>query len=122
VLFQWEAGVNVTLNKYLLISAKHAVNAALLSIVQIIHDPKDYNFHNWHGLQGIAVMVLSAIGAREFVVWFPKLLSWSADVPQDVVATVETTTTVHPTDPAFPDTKTKSTTDVMGPVTDKPKP
>ena len=114
--------MNLTLNKYLLIAAKHAVNAALLSIVQIIHDPADYNFHNWHGLQGITVMVLSAIGAREFVVWFPKLLSWSSDVPQDVVATVETTTTVHPVDPAFHDTKSTSTTEVLGPIPiDKPK-
>jgi hypothetical protein len=38
------------------------------------------------------------------------------------VATVETTTVVHPTDPAVPETKTTSTTEVLGPIPiDKPK-
>lgn len=114
--------MDATLNKYLLISAKHAVNAGLLAGFQMAHDPKDNNLHDWHGIQGVLWAIGAAIVIREISVWFPKLLKWSQDVPADLVATVETVTTVHQTDPAIPDTKTKSTTDVLGPIPiDKPK-
>lgn len=114
--------MNATLKKYLVIAIKHAVNAGLLAVFEIMHDPKDNNFHDWHGIQGILWTIGTAIAIREFVVWVPKLLKWSQDVPTEIVATVETTTTVHPTDLNVPETQTHTTTEVLGPIPiDKPK-
>jgi len=62
---------------WLQIAAKHGVNAAILSAVQVYHDPADNNFHSWHGLYGIAWIIFSAVGARELAVFLPKLLKWS---------------------------------------------
>lgn len=115
--------MNATLKKYLNIAARHAVNASLLSLFQIFHDPQDNNFHNWHGIQGILWAVGGAVLAREVVVWFPKLLKWSQDVPQDVTATVETTTRITPTDLSQPATVTKTSSEVLSPAPEeKPKP
>jgi hypothetical protein len=98
------------------IASRHAVNAGLLSLFQVIHDPQNYNFHNWHGMQGILWMIASAIGVREFVVWYPKIMAWSQNVPGDVVATVETTTRTTPADLSQPSAVTKTTSPVMGPT------
>lgn len=63
------------------IAGKHAVNATLLSAIQIYHDPMDNNFHTLHGLYGLAWIVGGAILAREISTFLPKLLKWSQDVP-----------------------------------------
>jgi len=61
----------------LTVTAKNAVNAGLLALIQVYHDPADNNLHSWHGLKGVAWMIGSAITAREAMVWVPKLLKWS---------------------------------------------
>jgi hypothetical protein len=70
-----------TLKNFLLIAFKHATNAALLSAVQVYHDPKDNNFHTVHGLYGVAWVIGGAIAAKEVSVYLPKLLAWSQSVP-----------------------------------------
>ena len=69
--------MNATLKSTLIVAAKNAVNAALLSGIQIYHDPADNNWHTKHGLYGIAWSIGSAIVAREAIVWGPRLLAWS---------------------------------------------
>jgi hypothetical protein len=56
---------------------KNAVNAALLSLMQMYHDPADNNFHNWHGIKGILWQMGAAVVAREGIVLIPKILKWS---------------------------------------------
>jgi hypothetical protein len=56
---------------------KNAVNAAVLSLVQMYHDPADNNFHNWHGLKGILWQVGAAVLAREGMIVIPKIIKWS---------------------------------------------
>ena len=72
------------LKAFLVVAAKHAVNAALLALVQMYHDPGDNNFHTLHGLYGIAWDVGSAIAAREISTYLPKVLAWSQSVPPTV--------------------------------------
>jgi len=71
--------VKVPLNarNFLIMVAKNAVNAALLSAVQIWHDPQDNNFHNWHGIKGVLWTIGSAVAAREAAILVPKVLKWS---------------------------------------------
>ena len=76
--------MNPILKNILVIAGKHAVNAALLSAVQIYHDPADNNFHTWHGLYGVAWVICGAIAAREISTFLPKLLAWSQSVPPAV--------------------------------------
>jgi hypothetical protein len=70
--------VIINLKSASLIAVKNAVNAGLLSAIQIYHDPKDNNFHNWHGIQGILWQIGAAIVAREGIVLIPKILKWSS--------------------------------------------
>lgn len=69
--------MNAAVKSMLIYGAKNAVNAGILSAIEIFHDPKDNNLTSWHGLAGIGWMVGSAILAREGVIWIPKLLKWS---------------------------------------------
>ena len=72
--------MNPKLKSFLVIAGKHAVNAGLLSAVQLYHDPADNNLHSWHGLYGIAWIIGGAIAAREISTYLPKILQWSQDV------------------------------------------
>lgn len=76
--------MNPKLKELLVIAGKHAVNAVLLSAVQIYHDPGDNNFHTLHGLYGLAWIIGGAIVAREISTFLPKILSWSQSVPPTV--------------------------------------
>ena len=69
--------VPLNLRNFLIMILKNAVNAALLSAIQIYHDPADNNFHNWHGIKGILWQVGAAILAREGVILIPRVLKWS---------------------------------------------
>jgi hypothetical protein len=60
-----------------LVTLKTAVNASILVVAQMIHDPVHNNFHTAAGWRGIAWSIGSAILAREAAVWGPKLLAWS---------------------------------------------
>lgn len=77
-----------TLKNLFLIAAKHAVNAAILSAVQIYHDPVDNNFHTLHGFYGVLWTLGSSIGAREVSTFLPKILAWSQKVPPTIVMLV----------------------------------
>ncbi len=70
--------MNALVKQYLVIAAKNAVNSGILAAIQVYHDPADNNFHSWHGLQGVAWIVGSAVAARELAIWLPKVLKWSS--------------------------------------------
>lgn len=72
--------MNPVLKNILTVAAKNAVNAGLLAGIEIFHDPGDNNFHTWHGLGGISWLIVSAVLAREGMVWVPKLLKWSNEL------------------------------------------
>jgi hypothetical protein len=65
------------LKQALIYSLKNAVNGGLLALIQMYHDPKDYNFRTAVGLRGIAWVFGSAVLAREALIWIPKILQWS---------------------------------------------
>ncbi len=77
--------MNPKLKALLVIAGKHAVNAGLLSAVQLYHDPADNNFHTLHGLYGVAWIVGGAVLAREISTYLPKILAWSQSVPPTVM-------------------------------------
>lgn len=67
------------LKKFLIVAAKNAVNAALLSLAVVYHNPTEYNYTTFHGLFDIAkFIVVPAILIREGMVWVPLLLKWSS--------------------------------------------
>jgi hypothetical protein len=69
--------MNRTLANILVVAAKQAVNAAVISIAPIIKDPHDYNLTTLHGLGNVGFIVLCAVAAREALVWGPVILKWS---------------------------------------------
>jgi hypothetical protein len=67
------------LKKFLIIAAKNAVNAALLSLAVVYHNPTQYNYTSVLGLWNIAKFILvPAVLIREGMVWVPLLLNWSS--------------------------------------------
>lgn len=66
--------MNPVLKQILIISAKNALNAVLVTI------PPAYHFHhlNRAGLEHILWVFASAVVAREVVIWGPKLMTWSS--------------------------------------------
>jgi hypothetical protein len=70
--------MNQKVKQVLVVSAKNAVNAALMLTADVIHQPTLYNFHTREGRLGVLYSVAKAILAREAVIWGPKLLAWSS--------------------------------------------
>jgi hypothetical protein len=70
--------VNPTLKSFLMIALKNAVNAALLSLAVVYHDPTHYNYTHMAGLIDIARDIVGpAVAIREGMIWVPKILKWS---------------------------------------------
>lgn len=83
-----------------------------------IADPKDWGV----GDLGHMAMLASITFLGAGIVHLAVFLQTHPTPDAMPVATVETTTVVHPADPSVPETKTQTTTEVMGPVpVDKPK-
>lgn len=67
------------LKRFLIIAAKNAVNAALLSLAVVYHNPSQYNYTTVMGLWNIGKFILlPAVAIREGMVWVPLLLKWSS--------------------------------------------
>jgi hypothetical protein len=69
--------LNPTLKKVLVIFAKNAVNAGLMVIADMVHQPALYNLHTKAGVYGILYSMGKAVAVREAIVWGPPLLKWS---------------------------------------------
>lgn len=71
--------MNATVKQVLIISAKNALNAVLVTLPPTIH------FHriNRAGLEYILWIFGSAVIAREATIWLPKLLAWSTSPTPD---------------------------------------
>lgn len=76
-----------------------------------------------HDFVGLRLLELMASAfAFSGIISLAKFLQTHPTPDAVPVATVETTTVVHPADPSVPETKTQSTTEVLGPApNDKPK-
>jgi hypothetical protein len=67
------------MKNFLIIAAKNAVNAGILSLAVVYHNPADYNFTTVLGLVHIFKFILvPAVLLREGMVWVPALLKWSS--------------------------------------------
>lgn len=83
-----------------------------------IADPSDWGKGNPGHMALLAAVTFFGAGLVHLAVFLQTHPTPDA-VP---VATVETTTVVHPADPNVPETKTQTTTEVLGPIPiDKPK-
>ena len=69
--------MNPWIKRILIVSAKNAVFAVLTNSAIMIQWHYIFNFDNWAGVWAVTRATLSVIGAREAVVWIPKLLKWS---------------------------------------------
>jgi len=78
--------MNPKLKGILIKAAKNAVNAALVSLTPIFHDPRDYNLHSLAGLEHVGLLVAGAIVSRELLVWAPLLLAWSQTAMLTIMA------------------------------------
>jgi hypothetical protein len=69
--------LNASMKRFLLITVKSGITAAVTAVGPVIHDPKDYNLTSARGWQHVLVLMGSAVIARELAVWIPKLLAWA---------------------------------------------
>lgn len=69
--------MNPTVKTFLIYLAKNAVNAALGAIVPVWQNYATYNLATLQGWIHVGYIVLGAVGAREFVILYPKLMAWS---------------------------------------------
>lgn len=69
--------MNKTWKAILINSAKHAVNAILVTAPTLGIAPGSFHFHNAKGIEHILMEMGGAVIAREAAVWVPKLLVWS---------------------------------------------
>lgn len=70
--------VNPAIKSVLMKMLKNAVNAGLLSLAVVYHNPAQYNYSTWMGLWTIfRFIIVPAVAIREGIVWVPKILAWS---------------------------------------------
>lgn len=74
--------------RLLIVALKNAVNASILSLGVVYHNPAQYNFTTIFGMWNIAkFIVIPAVLSREGIVWIPQLLKWSStDEPVEAPA------------------------------------
>jgi len=65
--------MNPTVKRVLIVAAKNAVNALLVTLPPVVH----FGHLNRAGLEHVLWIAGSAVLAREASVWVPKLLAWS---------------------------------------------
>ena len=69
--------MNPTLKKILLVAAKNAVNAGLLSLYPVYQAPAQFNLHTQSGIEHVLGIVGSAVLIREGMIFLPKIIKWS---------------------------------------------
>lgn len=69
--------MNKTTKLVLLISVKHAVNSLLVNSAFLELFPSTFQIHTRAGWMNLLISALTIIGAREFMVWLPKIIKWS---------------------------------------------
>lgn len=75
--------MNSKLKSFFIVFAKNAVNAAILSLAIVYHNPGDYNYTTAHGIWDIFhLIVIPAVAIREGMIWIPLIIKWST-VPPD---------------------------------------
>jgi hypothetical protein len=75
--------MNSQLRYILIVTAKNAVNAVLVTAGPAVH----FHYLNKAGLEHIVWLMGSAVLARELAVWGPKLVAWSVSPTKDPDAT-----------------------------------
>lgn len=78
--------MNPTVKLVLKISAKHAVNSLLVNSVFLELFPATFQTHTMAGWLNLLKSALAIVGAREVMVWVPKLIKWSTtgtELPED---------------------------------------
>jgi hypothetical protein len=70
--------MNATVKLVLIISVKHAVNSLLVNSAFLALFPATFQIHTRAGWMNLLMSALTIIGARELMVWLPKLIKWSS--------------------------------------------
>lgn len=65
------------LYRFLIVSAKHAINAVLVNSALMLQWHSIFNFDNLPGVWAVARATMSVVAAREALVWGPILLKWT---------------------------------------------
>lgn len=68
---------NSAVKDVLVIAAKNAVNALLTSSAFMAMMSGAFNIHSTNGWWNLGKAALGVVGAREAMVWIPRLLKWS---------------------------------------------
>lgn len=69
--------INPTIKAILIVSTKNAVNALLTNAAFMAMLPTIFNIHSQAGWWNILKMAGATIGARESMIWVPKIIKWS---------------------------------------------
>jgi hypothetical protein len=65
------------LKSFLIIFAKQAIIGGSTTVIAVWQDPHEYGLTTLAGWEHLGLLLLGAIGAREALVWGPKLLAWA---------------------------------------------
>lgn len=76
--------MNVTIKAILIVSLKNAVNALLMNTAFMAMLPTIFTLHTTAGIWNILKMAGAVVGAREGMIWVPKLIKWSTVPPNDL--------------------------------------
>jgi len=69
--------MNPAVKQFLIVFAKQAVIGASTTVSAVWQAPATFNLNTIHGWEHIGLLMLGAVGAREAMVWGPKLLAWA---------------------------------------------
>jgi hypothetical protein len=69
--------MNATFKSILIVFLKQAVIGASTTVIAIYQAPKEYGLSTVVGWEHVGVLLIGAVGAREALVWGPKLLAWA---------------------------------------------
>lgn len=69
--------MNPKLRSFLIVFAKQAIIGASTTIAVVWQDPEKFNLNHVAGLEHVGLTIAAAVGAREAMVWGPRLLAWA---------------------------------------------
>lgn len=69
--------MNAKVKSFLIVFVKQAIIGASTTVSVVWQDPAKFNLTSGRGWEHVGLTVLAAIGAREALVWGPKILAWA---------------------------------------------
>jgi hypothetical protein len=69
--------MNPAVKNFITVFLKQAVIGGSTTVSAIWQAPATFNLSSLHGWEHVGLLMLGAVGAREAMVWGPKLLAWA---------------------------------------------